>query len=480
MRRRRTAAVAGATLVAALWLLAPAEAWAHPLGNFTVNHYAGLTVAADGLAVDYVVDLAEIPAFQERASIDRDGDGQLVPAELVAYRTTRCQRLARGLRVQRDGTLLALATTGTRLTAPPGQGGLDTLRLECRYHTDLDLTDGQPHTLAVTDTNNPDRIGWREITATSRHATLVDVDVPNRSISDRLTDYPEDLLRSPPDTRQATLTLTADPTASTPHSSPARTAAGPAANGPLRTLTGLLTGRRLTVTTVLLAAAVALLLGAVHALAPGHGKTIMAAYLIGQHGRARHAAWIGSTVAATHTAGVLALGLLIATSHTLVPERLYPWLTTISGLTVAAIGAALLHTAIRTRTGHHAHPHTHSGHHHLVAGPGSIPRRRELAALGFAGGLVPSPSALIVLLGAMALQRTWLGLIMVAIYGVGMATVLVITGWLLAGSRQRLDRWKGRSRHPRAARWATNLPVATAGLIVLGGVTIATRAITSL
>src|SRR4029450_10159114 len=199
------------------------------------------------------------------------------------------------------------------------------------------------------------------------------------------------------------------------------------------------------VVAVLLAVA----LGAAPALAPGHGKTVMAAYLVGLRGTLRQAATIGATVTLTHTAGVLLLGLVLTTSRAAAPERVSPWLGLGSGLLLAGVGVGLL---VRARPGHghphphehpdpdHPHPHDHDHHQGAAPGAGRPLGWRGLVAVGLAGGLVPSPSAVVVLLGGIALGQAWFGVALVLGYGIGMAAALTGIGLLLARLRTRLDR----------------------------------------
>jgi ABC-type nickel/cobalt efflux system permease component RcnA len=220
----------------------------------------------------------------------------------------------------------------------------------------------------------------------------------------------------------------------------------------------------------------AVVLGGAHALAPGHGKTVMAAYLVGLRGTLRQAVTIGVTVTVTHTAGVLLLGLVLSTTRAVASERVYPWLGLASGLLLAAVGVGLL---ARARTGHphghdhghgHHHPHDHDHHHHAAGPPLG---RRGLVALGLAGGLVPSPSAVVVLLGGIAIGRAWFGVALVLAYGLGMAATLTGVGLLLARLRTRMDR---RLRLPGGsllARLGRLLPAVTASVIVLVGLGLA-------
>ena len=238
----------------------------------------------------------------------------------------------------------------------------------------------------------------------------------------------------------------------------------------------------------LVALALSLALGAVHALAPGHGKTVMAAYLVGQRGSFRQAAVIALTVTLTHTAGVLALGLAISASLFVAPERLYPWLGLASGVMLAAIGLGVLARSIRLRrrraaphaaghaqhdAGHpHSHagePHTHGGrpHRHGPLGDGQPVTWGSLLAMGLVGGFLPSPSAVVVLLGAIALGRAWFGAVLVIAYGAGMAATLTGAGLLVLHARDALDRRLVGLRSSRLAGMAGRLvPVGTAVVIV--------------
>ena len=194
----------GAVLVALATILLVAGATgaaAHPLGNFTVNTYSGLRVGPDRLVVDYVVDMAEIPTFQTRQTIDADHDGRVGVGEADRWRARECPRLAGGLRVAVDGRPAPLAVTGSALRFPEGVGGLETLRLECALAAPL----AAAGSLTFADANLEGRVGWREVTAVGDRATLEAADVPATSASARLTAYPSDQLSSPLDQRTATL-----------------------------------------------------------------------------------------------------------------------------------------------------------------------------------------------------------------------------------------------------------------------------------
>jgi ABC-type nickel/cobalt efflux system permease component RcnA len=451
-----------AVVVAAV--VAPtAVAFAHPLGNFTVNQYSGLRVTPGGVALDLVVDMAEIPTFQARADVDAAG---------AAYAPRQCAQLMRHVQLSVDGKSAVLRVDGSTLAFPPGAAGLPTLRLTCS--ASAPTRDGERR-VVYRDDNYSDRVGWREVTAIGDGATLTASDVPRMSRSSRLTAYPNDLLQSPIDQRSASLRVR--PGGAAADRLPARLEAPVRAlprgiDGPTRAFTSLVARHHLSVGFAFVALALAIVLGAIHALAPGHGKTVMAAYLVGQRGSMRQAGLIGLTVTATHTAGVLALGLALSASSLVAPERLYPWLGLASGALLAVIGIGLLSRAVRARR--HRHEHHHGPHHHHPVVEDVAPvRTRALVAMGFAGGLVPSPSALVVLLGAMALGRAWFGVVLVIAYGLGMAGTLTAAGVLLLRARGALDRRHGRVRG--LARVASALPLATSSVIVVVGVALAAR-----
>ena len=172
---------------------------------------------------------------------------------------------------------------------------------------------------------------------------------------------------------------------------------------------------------VLVSLLLAVFWGAAHALSPGHGKTIVSAYMVGSRGTPWHAALLGLITTATHTAGVFALGgVTLLLSQWIVPDRLYPWLDLTAGLMVVTVGAFVL--AARAR---HAHAHRHEHHHHHEHGQGGA---RSLVAVGVSGGLLPCPSALVVLLAAISLHRVAFGLLLVVAFSFGLAAAITGVG----------------------------------------------------
>ncbi|HEV7810322.1 MAG TPA: hypothetical protein VGO64_06970, partial [Candidatus Limnocylindrales bacterium] len=186
---RRWAAI----LAVAAGLLVPAVASAHPLGNFTINHYAGLVVGRDAIRLEVVIDMAEIPAFQERQAMDEDLDGTVSDAEGSAWAGPACATLAQSLRLTRATTPLALVPTANAVSFPPGAGGLSTLRLDCDFTAPL--TPGLDGAAVITfeDRSYTERIGWREIVATADGTVLDTHGLPATSPSAKLTSYPADL-----------------------------------------------------------------------------------------------------------------------------------------------------------------------------------------------------------------------------------------------------------------------------------------------
>jgi ABC-type nickel/cobalt efflux system permease component RcnA len=205
----------------------------------------------------------------------------------------------------------------------------------------------------------------------------------------------------------------------------------------------------------------------------------MAAYIAGRRGRPRDSLTVGAIVTLTHTGGVLVLGLLLTATASLAGEVVLSWLGVASGVLVAGVGVAMLVGVLRRRASvydhHHGHSHDHDHDHHHGHShphPSRQARRLSLVGMGIAGGLVPSPSALIVLLGAVGLGRTVFGVLLVVAYGVGMAAMLTAAGLVLVRVR---DRWTSRPRRT-LARLAALAPTGTAALVLCVGLGLAGRA----
>ncbi|MFE9249617.1 high frequency lysogenization protein HflD [Streptomyces sp. NPDC007088] len=569
---RRLAFVAGALL----WLggTAVPAAHAHPLGNFSVNEYAGLVVRPDRVEVLAVTDRAEIPTLQAAPSVDRDGDGTANDGERAAWAGSACARTAGRLAVTAPRRL-SWTVASSSFAYRPGQGGLRTSRLECRLRAPLDLTHG-PVAVRVDTGADPHRVGWREITVKGTDgARLDDSTAPAVSPSRELRDYPRDLLATPRGDTGATFTASRGAAASGAAGAAPGTADGGGVTARVEALSQRLTSltgtKDLTLPIGLLAVALSLVLGAGHALLPGHGKTVMAAYLAGRRGSVRDAVTVGATVTVTHTAGVMVVGLCLTAFSSLAGDTVLNTLGVVSGALVALVGAGLLTDAVRRARrstgrvpvpapaadgvlvgvggdsgaaagedpgpgtgvgeavphahspahthphrphrhglfGHHhhgpAHSHGHShehghghshdhghshghGHAHAPGRGGQDPAeeggpapfsKRGLIGLGIAGGLVPSPSALVVLLGAVALGRTAFGAGLVVAYGVGMAGTLTAVGLLLVRLGDRAGKLAARPGFALLGRCAPYTALLTALLVLLVGLGLMARGLPS-
>ncbi|GAA2561763.1 hypothetical protein GCM10010423_75650 [Streptomyces levis] len=528
VRRLFASGAAVLTAACALTLLPAATASAHPLGNFTVNRYDGLVAAPGELRIRHVEDLAEIPATQAKPDIERLG--------MAMWARQRCATAAEDSRVTVDGRAVALTAERGHARVRPGQAGLDTLRVECALTAPLP-PDRESVSLGFRGAGASSGPGWREITARGDRMTLTASDVPKASVSGELTRYPEELLSSPADTASAALRVRPGGPALAGEESdaPAASVLPRGADRWTRALDELVARHDLTAGFAALALGIAVVLGAMHALAPGHGKTIMAATAAARGGRARmkDVLPMAASVTVTHTLGVVALGLLVTAGSAAAPSVI-AWLGVASGILVTLAGASLVRRALRNRPhphthapghehghghghghghkqepgGHHhghdhshdhdhSHPHDHSHHHddhshphdhtHPHPHPHAVehthggfthshpvaPTLRGTILMGFAGGLVPSPSAVVVLVGAAALGQAWFGLLLVVAYGVGLALTLTAAGYAVvkAGSGMtrllaRRPRW---TAGPLAALVRRTAPLGSAFAVVVLG-----------
>jgi nickel/cobalt transporter (NicO) family protein len=436
-------------LLLALLLLAalPAAASAHPLGNFSVNHLAEVSVSADRVDVRYILDQAEIPTFQERGL----PDGEVLGRKQAEVR----KRLVLTV----DGKPVPLRAAGqATISHPPGAGGLRTTRVELA----LAAAVSAPARVAVRDGTFPGRVGWHAVVPRPGRGTAVRADVPASDPTDGLRRYPRDVLSSPADVRAATLAV--GPGAGTLDAPDGqRAAASGDGEGREDVLSRAFSSAAAGEGVLVLLLLTAFAWGALHSLSPGHGKAMVAAYLVGARGTARHAVALGATVTITHTAGVFALGVVaLGLSEYVLPEDLYPWLNLVSGLLVLVVGAYVLRKNLRRRKHHHHHHH----HHH----PESL-SWRGILAMGTAAGLIPCPSALVVLLGAIAQGQIALGMVMIVAFSLGLATTLTVLGIAVVSAGRVLSRLNVPNRI------VTALPAVSALLIVGVGVVLTAQAV---
>ncbi len=507
---------------------------AHPLGNFSISHYSRLELRGETIEVRYVVDMAEIPTFQELQELQETGlVAETTHPRVPTYLARKAETLKDGLALAVNGSRVSLETVATTVIFPPGAGGLPTLKLGIRYRAkpprgDTDLS------IDYHDNNFIGRAGWKEIVAVAGAGLeLVESSVPAQDRSQELSDYPTDLLNSPPQTINAYVvarrrdtasaaTLLPPPPSSTP---PPRASTKPPEPGategrmtvghdvvatpsevddmvgvtpnrqaaPPSRFTELVATPQLGIGIVLFALIAAGGLGAFHALEPGHGKTLVAAYLVGSRGTAWHALVLGLVVTASHTAGVYFLGAVtLYASRYVLPERLYPWLGVASGLLIAGLGLALfLRRYVEGPIHPHAHDHLHDhadhthaadggvvghvhAHHHHHHGPDGEVSLRTLFALGVTGGIVPCPAALVVLLSAISLNRVAFGLVLIVAFSLGLAAVLIAIGLLIVYARTVMTRFHSDGR--MLTRW---LPITSSAVMTALGVGIALRSLSA-
>ena len=469
---RRSALLAAFCMVATLALAGPASA--HPLGNFSQNHQTRVSVSSGRLSLHYILDQAEIPTFQQR--------GQS-PAQVLAGVRAQVGRL---VTASADGRPLPLTlAAGGLISFPKGQGGLHTTRVELNLVAPLRAV---PDQVAVHDGTFPGRVGWKAVIVAPGDGTAVRSTVPQGDPTNGLRAYPASLLSSPQNTTSGAFSVRPG----------AGTVVAPGARGAGASTTKERSGDRFTRVfddaaagrgAFLLLLLIAFGWGALHAVSPGHGKAMVAAYLVGTRGTSRDAVALGLTVTVTHTIGVFALGLVtLALSAYVLPSDLYPWLNLASGLLVVGVGAMVLRSRVKGRSGGHGHDHDHGhshdhdhghshgpgGHHHHHAPPAEGVSRRGLLAMGVSAGLIPCPSALVVLLAAIAQHQIGLGLVLIVAFSAGLAATLTGLGILVVHAG-RLT-----ARVDTSGRVFTVLPALSAGLIMCVGLGLTLQALPSL
>jgi len=403
---------------------------AHPMGNFSVNHYSRLDFRQSGVEITYVLDLAEIPTFQLQGTPEKLADTWV-----------------RKLVLTEGGLPVAWHVRSVLAKKSDGAGGMPTLRVV--IVADAALAAGK---VEYRDGNFPGRAGWKEIVVDHEPDAAIHSSTQGPAdISQALTVYPADPSVTPPQDLTASIewapahavpaTATVAPAApTTSFASQQPGAPGTVVRGDF--LSRMLQRRSLGWRLTLLCVAAAFGLGCMHAMSPGHGKTIVAAYLVGSRGTLRHAALLGLVVTFTHTFTVFLLGLgVLFFQQYIVPEKVIPTLGALSGLSIVAVGVSLLYR--RTQSLLAAGQHRH---HHQVPEGEITPA--SLIALGVGGGLVPCPSALILMLSAIALGRPALGLVLLIGFSSGLALVLMAIGALALYARHLLPDSRKAGRHP--------------------------------
>ena len=506
MSARRCVLVALAVLFAgACAALLPGSAAAHPLGNFTINRLDVIQVSEDRVDVRWILDQAEIPTFQER--------GRPRASVLAAKRA----EALRALELRIDGRRVQLEARGPgTIELLPGQGGLKTTRVELLLSASRSPGAGE---VTLRDATFDGRLGWRGMIPIAGEGVDVTSSLPAEEPTRRLRRYPQELLSSPADQREITLEVKPGSgalTAPRAEGGGVEVTGGGGAGSSADGFAGLFDDAASGQGVLILLMLAAFAWGALHALSPGHGKAMVAAYLVGARGTARHAVILGGIVTVTHTIGVFALGVVtLALSQYLLPEDLYPWLNLTAGLLVLVVGGLVLRARLRGReaghthgghshahgghahdhadahdhgahnhTGHgeHSHRHGHSHeeehhHDHSKHGHSHVPdslRPRELVAAGASAGLIPCPSALVVLLGAVSQQKIALGLLLIVTFSLGLAATLTVLGLAVVYARGLSSRWRA---HGNASRVLAAAPAVSAMVIVVVGFVLTARAI---
>ena len=486
-----------AAAVAAVALLAGGRpVAAHEFGSFAIDRYAAILVSPDGVELDYVIGFAETPT---------QADGDRVEADPAAF----CQEMIASVEFTIDGAPVDLGETTATTLRQDGDGGLTVLRTECNWTAALDLSEGS-HAVVFDDDNYRERVGWREVVVVGDRMEISG-DVSSETATGRLTDFPDP--EDNPDTSTARFTAAASADAE-PGELDSSVPGDDDGGGDA--FSDLIADADGGIWAMTLSLGFAGFLGALHSLAPGHGKTVIGAYLVGTRGTKFQAFILAVAVALSHTLGVLILGIITyAAGAAFAPERVYPWLQGLSALIVLGIGIWLVVTAWRDYQARiagraapeHRHLHDHGVHDHahgtaaleelhglpehalgraavatvatgsaVVVEPDLLPHHHDhgdhghdhgdgwhrhgifphthkfdldeldlqgkvswktLAMLGLSGGLVPSTSAIIVLLGAIQLNRLAFGGLLILSFGIGMAIALISVGLGMVALRDK-------------------------------------------
>jgi nickel/cobalt exporter len=519
-----------AALVALCFTLAPSPLSAHPMGNFSISHYAGIRIERGFVELTYMIDMAEIPTFQEMQQSGIVADAS--DPRVEAYLARQAENFKKGLTITVNGRPVFLELMAKQILFSQGAGNLPTTKLGMVYRGGISESCSADNCqLSYRDANFPDRIGWKEIVAgPGPGVSFESSTAPAYDRSTRLSNYPTDLVNSPPRDLEATIAFRVAPESSGSVSGVAESkkiratasvnqlqrnqtanqralpANSTAASPPMQlqtnqqpatknAFTQLMSSNQIGFGVAFLAALIAVGLGALHALEPGHGKTVVAAYLVGSKGTALDALLLGLIVTISHTTGVYLLGgLTLYAQKYVMPDRLYPFLGVLSGMLIAGMGFYLF--LQRYVGGEFAHSHGPGGHRHFWDVPATnseslaeasargagwqvdarnenrTPSARELLVLGITGGIVPCPAALVVLLSAVALHRVAFGLFLIVSFSLGLAAVLVGMGLAVVYAKRAMSFLSAEG--PLTQRW---LPLTSAAMIGILGCAIAVRSL---
>jgi ABC-type nickel/cobalt efflux system permease component RcnA len=507
-----------AVIPALLALAAPLAADAHPLGNFTINHLTELSFGSQRADVRYVLDMAEIPTYQ---TLRAQGGSDTSPAALNRWAQRTAPGLLAQLRLSEGSQPLPLVMDGASARTRPGAGGLPTLYLRIRAHAELPAA-SSPRAISFRDETYAGRLGWHDV-----------VVAPGAEPTHELTAYPSALLGSPRALTGVDLSVRSDGSATVRASlDDAADSSGTPAGAPLarsNQLSDMLARGTGDWAFVLVTFLVAIALGALHALEPGHGKTLLAISLVGARATVKQAAILAASLTIAHTIGVLALGVAINLfKGYFVPESIYPWITLLSGVAIAIVGARAVQRQILARQplahahahpharahshdhghvhyahaadhGHAHHSHDHAsahdhdhapahGHDHapahghghthdhddleharLHAIPGTAPLTfGSTIWAAMSGAVAPCPAALVVLLAAVALNQVTYGIFVIVAFSVGLATTLTGLGIAVVRSAGWLQSRRGFERFVRYGPTASAVVISAIGAVMVG------------
>jgi ABC-type nickel/cobalt efflux system permease component RcnA len=432
------------------WLCATlAPAASHPLGNFTINHLAKVSVTGRALRIRYVLDIAEIPTFQiMQTHRDKIALAQWADQERALVRA--------GLHISIDGVAKTLQPGSSQLTLRPGAGGLPIIRWVGGFTSPLDTA--AAHRVKIDDTVYADRrIGWKDIVVGAQSEP-----------TNELRSYPNALVGSPRRVNSAAFTagpgaVVADVRERADDAPVAGTLTAWVAPS---ALSDMFSRPNPTVLFTLLTVLAAFGLGALHALEPGHGKALLAFTLVGARATAKQAITLAVSLTVAHTAGVLLLGLVLFFAAGFVSETIYPWITLVSGGAIAVIGARSLARYVRLRRGaSHAHAHGHA-HDHTIPGSGTLNFRSALWA-AMSGGIAPCPAAIVVLLAALRLHHVGYGIFLIVVFSMGLASILSGLGIAVVRGAAWLSGSSGYARVAQYGPLFTALVISTIGAVTL-------------
>jgi len=429
-------------------LIAARSAAAHPLGNFTINHLARIEASAHDLHVHYVLDIAEIPTFQ----IMHVSEGW-TPTSMRAWANDESRIVEIGLQIAANGVALPLHCQATSAKTRPGAGGLPILYWTGDYTAPIP----QHASISVRDLVYADRrIGWKDIVLPS----LTDP-------THELRSYPNALIGSPRRNDAATFDILDGRITHARVSADDNTSWGASSIVRSSALSDLIAHDAQTPLWVLFTVLAAFGLGALHGLEPGHGKALLAFTLVGARATFKQAVVLAAALTFAHTIAVVLLGVLLCFAAGFATETLFTWITIVSGVAVAFIGARSLSSALSHTLAHHYH-HDHHNHGHSHAVPGSAPLHfRSAVVTAMSGGIAPCPAAIVVLLTALHLHRVGYGLALIVIFSLGLATVLSGLGLAVVHGAAWLGRRSAFAKLTRVAPFVTASVISTIGAVLL-------------